>query len=66
MPSPATPVGEWPRPPSMMKMHGIMTFKPHTHQSATSFEERTMAMENWSMEGWKPQGEVQAGEMVTR
>ena len=31
MPSPATLVGEWHGPPSMMKMHGMMTSKPHMH-----------------------------------
>ena len=30
MPGPATLVGEWPGPPSMMKMHEMMTSKPHT------------------------------------
>ena len=29
-PGPATPVGGWPGPPWMMRMHGRMTSKPHT------------------------------------
>ena len=50
----------------MMKMHGRMTSKPHTHQSSTWYRERMTAAENQSMEGWKPRGEVQAGDLVTR
>ena len=37
---------------------------PHT--SLPHHTERMTAAENWSMEGWKPRGEVQAGELVTR
>ena len=66
MPGPATPVGEWPRPHSMMKIHGMMTSKPHTCQSTAWFGERTAAMEKQSMERWKPPGEVPAGDLVTR
>ena len=40
MPSPATPVREWPGPPLMMKMHGMMTSKPHTCQSELHSLER--------------------------
>ena len=35
MPFLATPVGEWPGPPSMRRMCGRMTSKPCTHLSAT-------------------------------
>ena len=66
MPGPATPVREWNGPPSMMKMHGRMTSKPNTHQSATWYGERMAATENQLVEGWKPQGEVQASDLVTR
>ena len=66
MPGPATSAGEWPRPPSMRRMHGRMTSKPHTCLSATLFGGMRAAMENWPQSGWMPPGEAQAGDHITR
>ena len=65
MPGPATPVGEWLGPPSMMKMHGMITSNP-THAVLPHSLERGQ----WHGEPvngrWKPPGEALAGNLVTR